>query len=149
MQAYLRVRTPVKPEQIKGARIVAPAPGATKWGWPIDVASNWSVPVIIVKWPAATEQILRSIRPMLNASRSTGEFRRAARIRGYSIVIARFGLKRSLLLANDSERSESHAKFAVVEGAGVAEPDGSASAGNVPARLRRSIQTICEGSIAR
>jgi len=50
MQTHLPARAPVEPEQIKGTRIVTPAPGATKWGWLINVASNWSVPVIIVRW---------------------------------------------------------------------------------------------------
>jgi hypothetical protein len=125
MQPPPRARAPVEPEQIKGARVISPARGATKWGWLIDVASNWSVPVIVVRWPGATEQLLRSIRAILNISRSTGEFRWAVRIRGDSIVIARFGLKRSLLHADDSERSESRAKFASLKELGWSNPTGA------------------------
>jgi len=116
--------TPIPPEQIKGVRIITPAPGATKWGWLIDVASNWSVPLIVVRLPGATEQPLRSIRAILNISRSTGEFRWAVRVRGDSIVIARFGLKPSLLHPNDSERSESRAKFASLKELGWPNPTG-------------------------
>jgi len=36
VQPRLPARAPVEPEQIKGARIVTPASGATKWGWLID-----------------------------------------------------------------------------------------------------------------
>jgi hypothetical protein len=115
---------PIAPEKVKGARVISPAPGDTKWGWLIDVASNWSVPVIVVRWPGATEQIVRSIRAILNASRSTGEFRWSVRTRGDSVVIARFGLKRSLLHANDSERSESRAKFASLQELGWPNPTG-------------------------
>ena len=82
------------------------------------------MPVIVVSWPGATEQILRSIRAILNGSRSTGEFRWAVRFRGDSVVIARFGLKRSLLHANDSERSESRAKFASLKELGWPNPTG-------------------------
>ncbi len=129
MQPSPRARAPVEPgqipEQIKSARIVTPAPGATKWNWLIDVASDWSVPVIVVRWPGATEPLLRGIRAILNGSRSTGEFRWAVRIRGDSIVIARFGLKPSMLHSNDSERAESQAQFASLKELGWPNPTGA------------------------
>lgn len=124
MQAHLRAQAPVEPEQIKGARIVTPAPGATKWGWLVDVASNWSVPVIVVPWPGATEDTCRGIRGALNGNRGTTHFRWSVRIRGDSIVIARFGLKPSLLHGSDSERSESRAKFASLAELGWPNPTG-------------------------
>jgi hypothetical protein len=115
---------PIPPEQVKGARIVNPAPTATKWGWLIDVASNWSVPVIVVPWPQATEDICRSIRGALNGNWGTTYFRWAVRIRGDSIVIARFGLKPSLLHRSDSERTESRARFASLAELGWPNPTG-------------------------
>ena len=124
MHAHPSARAPVEPERINGARIVTPAPGATKWGWLIDVASDWSVPVLVVPWNGATEDTCRGIRGVLNGSRSTGWFRWSVRTRGDSVVIARFGLRPSLLRANDSERSESHARFASLKGLGWQNPTG-------------------------
>jgi len=115
---------PIPPEQVKGVRIVNPAPGATKWGWLIDVASNWSVPVIVVPWPQATEHICVGIRGALNGSLATMQFRWSVRLRGDSIVIARFGLKPSLLHRSDSERSESRARFASLKELGWQNPTG-------------------------
>jgi len=120
----LRGPEPVAPERVKGARVISPVPGPTKWGWLIDVASNWSVPVIVVRWPGATEDTCRGIRGALNANRSTMWFRWSVRIRDDSVVIARFGLKPSLLHANDSERSESRAKFASLKELGWQNPTG-------------------------
>lgn len=115
---------PIQPEQVKGARIVNRAAGATKWGWLIDVACNWSVSVIIVPWPQATEQICGGIRGALNSNLATTYFRWAVRLRGDTIVIARFGLKPSLLYASDAERPESRAGFASLKELGWPNPTG-------------------------
>jgi hypothetical protein len=115
---------PLPPEQVRGARIVNPAPGATKWGWLTDVASNWSVPLIVLPWPHATEDTCRGIRGALNGNRGTTHFRWSVRLRGDSIVIARFGLKPSLLHRSDSERAESRATFASLAELGWPNPTG-------------------------
>ena len=115
---------PIPPEQIRGARIVSPTPGPTKWGWLIDVARNWSVPVIVVPWPQATEETCRGIRGALNGSWGTTYFRWAVRLRGDAIVIARFGVKPSLLHRSDSDRTESRAKFASLKELGWPNPTG-------------------------
>jgi hypothetical protein len=125
------LREPVAPERVKGARIISPALGATKWGWLFDVASNWTVPLIVVRWPGPTETTCRGIRSALNRNHGTWNFRWSVRIRADSIVIVRFGLKPSLLHSNDTERPESQAEFASLADLGWPNPTGARRRGRV------------------
>lgn len=77
-----------------------------------------------VPWPGATEDTCRGIRGALNGNHGTWHFRWSVRIRGDAVVIARFGLKPSLLHRSDSERSESHAKFVSLAELGWTNPTG-------------------------
>jgi hypothetical protein len=122
--ASRRMTMPIAPESLRGARIVNPAPGPTKWGWLLDVASNWQVPLIVVPWPGATLADCGRIRGMLMHNPGTTYFRWAVRLHGDSIVIARFALRPSLLHNSDIDRAESRARFASLKELGWQNPTG-------------------------
>lgn len=96
----------------KGTRYLSRPAGVSGWQWLMDVASNWTVAMIVIAWPRPTQADCRRIRSILMHGPSTGLFRWAVRIDGNHILVVRFALRPSLLQPADVLRPEARATFA-------------------------------------
>jgi hypothetical protein len=101
---------------IEGVRIVRPSLTTTKFGWVIDVMSDWKVPAVVIPWSGANHGACMRVRSALEANPTTRCFDWSVRLRpfledcGDSIFVARLRVARCL---PPSERRgiESRARF--------------------------------------